>query len=155
MKKILFPVLFSIIVLFLTGLVAFSSTPIEDQKRVHIMQSFDAVAGQFYQRAEQDLTPTGDKFLYLSDETTNTHYYLTMIVDRRGHITMVNASIQIELANNVCEIRNEGLRLSYEEGDYVYSIDRKLLFRDDNCRIERMEPKDGVWDIVLAKFFGI
>jgi hypothetical protein len=153
MKKILFPVLFSIVVLLVTGLFAFSSTSAEDQKIVHIMQSFDVVAGQFYQRAEQDFTPTGDKFLYLSDETTNTHYYLTMIVDGRGTITMVNASIQIELANDVCEINDEGIRLSYEEKGYVYNKDRRLIFRNENCRIEKMEPIEGVWDAVLNKFF--
>ena len=155
MKKILFPVLFSIVVLLMTGLFVFSSTPVEDQKIAHIVQTFDANAGQFYQRAEQDFTPIGDKFLYLSDETTSIRYYLTMVVDKLGNITMVNASIQIELANNVCEICDEGLILGYEERNYVYNTDRRLLFRDENCRIERMEPKDGVWDIVLAKFFGI
>jgi hypothetical protein len=153
MKKILFPALFSIVVLLVTGLFAFSSTPAEDQKIAHIMQSFDVVAGQFYQRAEQDFTPTGDKFLYLSDETTNTHYYLIMVVDGKGVITMVNASIQVELANNVCEIRDEGLKLSYEAKGYVYNTSRRLVFRDDNCRIEKMEPIEGVWDAVLNKFF--
>lgn len=154
MKKILFPVLFSIVVLLMTGLFVFSSTPVEDQKIAHIKQTFDANAGQFYQRAEQDFTPIGDKFLYLSDETTSIRYYLTMVVDKLGNITMVNANIQIELANNVCEICDEGLILGYEEGNYVYNTDRRLLFRDENCRIEKMEFKEGVWDAVLNKFFG-
>lgn len=152
MKKILFPVLFSIMVLLLTGLTAYSTT--DGDKIAHIIQTFDANADEFYQKSTKEYAPTGGMLIYLSDETTKEHYYLTMNVDGSGIITMVNASIQVELANNVVEMRSEGLILNYESKGYTYYIDRQLLFRNENCRIEKMEPKEGVWDTVLRKFFS-
>jgi len=150
MKKILFPIMFSIMVLLLTSLAAYAG-PVEDQKVAHIRQTFDVVANEFYQKSTKEQTPVGGMIMYLSDETTKEHYYLTMSVDGSGIITMVTASIQVELANNVVEIRNEGLRVDYESKNYNYYLDCKLIFRNENCRIEIMEPKEGVWDTVLGK----
>ena len=152
MKKILFPIVFSIIVLLLTGMAVYAG-PVEDQKKAHIMQSFDIVAQEFYQRAERYQGPA-EMLLVIADETDpKEHYYLGMIVDSSGIIKMVYASVQIELANDVVEIRNEGLVVDYEIRDYKHYSDRKLVFRNENCRTEKMEPVEGVWDTVLGKLF--
>lgn len=153
MKKILFPIVFSIVVVLLTGLAAYAG-PAEDQQRAYIMQSFDIVGQEFYQRAEREYSPDGGMLLVLSDETDpKTHYYLGLVVNGGGIITLAYASVQTELANNVVEISNEGLTINYEIKDYDYYIERKLVFRNENCRVEKMEPKEGVWDTVLGKLF--
>jgi len=149
MKKILFPIVVSIMVLLLTSLVAYA-TP---EKVTSMRKSFDIVGQEFFQRGTHEQAPDGGMFISLADETGKEKYYLSMSINGAGIITMVNASVQIELANNVVEVSNEGLAIDYEIRDYKHYADRKLVFRNENCRMEKMEPKEGVWYTVLGKLF--
>jgi len=151
MKKILFPIIFGIIVILLTGLVAYAG-PVEDQKKDHIIESFNNVVTEFYERADQRLIDQG--YLFLEDETNpEKHYYLTIRLSALGHVISINASIQTELENDVVTICNEGIRVNPMEGGYIYYNECHTVFRNENCRIEDGDPIEGLWDAIMWKFF--
>lgn len=151
MKKALF--VFSIVALLLVGTAAYTQSA-EDPKILHIQQTYDKISTQFYRAANREMMVDG-LFWSVEDKTNpKEHYYLAMLTNERGIITMLIASVQIEMDNDVVEVRNEGL-IKQPDGSYKYTLERRLIFRNDNCRVEEMDNlKEGIWDAVLNRFFN-
>ena len=149
MKKFLFPIVFSIVVVLFAGLIAYA-TP--DEKVIHIQQTFQGIAQKFYKKATLEHTGA---FFYVMDETNpNKRYYLT--ADVAGS---VNASLQVELENNAVMIYAEGLRFDYENKKHTHYLNSRLIYRDgkdgsgNGADIENIAPSEGIWDTVLNKLF--
>jgi len=118
----------------------------------HIKESFNSISNDFFSTAEVMYEEFANIFYITKKVDDNLTYYI--ILHMEGIITPLITGVwvrtELELDNDAVEIYSEGIIL-YSDG-FNYSLEHNILYRNENCRTEKLEPVK-IWDYVIEYCF--
>ena len=145
---------------FLVGIVVFGmytlttvpAWPAEKNRTQYIKDSFKSFEDKFFEEAKHMFIPGIAPYSYIADETEpkTTSYYL-IVYGKQDNITLIYASKEVKLNDDVIEIYREGIYLTEFEKPFQYDINHITMDQNNNCEEKDVEPLVEIWDEVIDK----
>lgn len=150
------------LLVFLTMLIGFIvgfasvgvvSKAFSENKVQYIKSSFDNIKDKFLENAS--ISEEGILSCYHINNNINdstTHYIITYVETYPYKvISSVWARKEVELGDGAVEIYEEGIYKDVTISKYHYSIRHEIMYRNDNCKVEKLEPVK-IWDEVVGSW---
>jgi len=117
----------------------------------YIKRSFDAFKKLFFANAEVSNEGILSCYSISINVDLNTTYYIIVYVEGYPIRTMTSIWVrkEVELGSGVVEMYNEGIYRGVLGFKDRYLIYHKMLYRNDNCRMEQLKPVK-IWDKVIS-----
>jgi len=117
----------------------------------YIKRSFDAFKKLFFANAEVSSEGILSCYSISINVDLNTTYYIIVYVEGYPIRTMTSIWVrkEVELGSGVVEMYNEGIYRGVLGFKDRYLIYHKMLYRNDNCRMEQLKPVK-IWDKVIS-----
>lgn len=144
------------LLIFLTILIGFitigaTPKPVFENEVEYIKSSFNNIKDKFFENAEISEEGILSCYHINNNIDSNTTHYVIIYVEiypNKKVISSVWTRKEIELGDGVVEMYKEGIYKDISKSKYCYSICHEIMYRNNNCKVEKLEPVK-IWDEVI------